>query len=173
MAKNNCCHAFVYKKVDLEQKKRKVCKRCGFIDYGNPKLVSGSLVLKNNKFLLCKRAIEPSYGKWTFPSGYVDEGETPEEGAIREAKEEANIKIRIKSLLAVFTIKKKNLIQFIFLANEVNSKAKPGIETLDLKYFSFTEIPWRELAFPSVALILKKNIKKPLKKTFFFTFNND
>ena len=114
MPQSNCCHKFYLKKVDLEQKRRKVCKKCGFIDYKNPKIVSGSLVIKNKKILLCKRAISPSYGKWTFPSGYLDKSETPEEGAIREAREEVNIKIKLKKLLIVFTIRKKNLIQFVF-----------------------------------------------------------
>ena len=107
MSRSNCCHKFIEKKVDLEQKKRKVCKRCGFVDYKNPKIVTGALVIKNKKILLCKRAISPSYGKWTFPSGYLDESETPKEGAIREAKEEVNIKIKLQKLLIVFTARKK------------------------------------------------------------------
>ena len=98
MLQNKSCHHFHSVKVDLEQKRRKVCKKCGFIDYQNPKIVAGSLVVKNKKFLLCKRAIEPGYGRWTFPSGYLDQSETPEEGAIREAKEEVNIKIKIRKL---------------------------------------------------------------------------
>ena len=92
MPQSNCCHKFYFKKVDLEQKRRKVCKKCGFIDYKNPKIVTGSLVIKNKKILLCKRAISPSYGKWTFPSGYLDKSETPEEGAIREAKRRSKYK---------------------------------------------------------------------------------
>jgi ADP-ribose pyrophosphatase YjhB (NUDIX family) len=173
VAKNNCCHAFVYKKVDLEQKKRRVCKQCGFIDYRNPKLVSGSLVLKNNKFLLCKRAIEPSYGKWTFPSGYIDEGETPEEGAIREAKEEVNIKIKLEKLFIIFTVRNKNLIQFVFIAKQLNKTFKPGIETLDAKYFDYDEIPWKSLAFPSVAYAIKKFRKYSKKRLIFHTFSKD
>ena len=107
MKLDKCCHIYIYKKTDLEQKKRKVCKKCGFIDYKNPKIVAGSLVIKNRKILLCRRAIEPSYGKWTFPSGYLDANETPEEGAIREAKEEVNIKIKLKKLFIIFTVRKK------------------------------------------------------------------
>ena len=114
MPQSNCCHKFYFKKVDIEQKRRKVCKKCGFIDYKNPKIVTGSLVIKNKKVLLCKRAISPSYGKWTFPSGYLDKGETPEEGAVREAREEVNIKIKLLKLLIIFTVRKKNLIQFVF-----------------------------------------------------------
>jgi mutator protein MutT len=173
MKLDKCCHTYIYKKTDLEQKKRKVCKKCGFIDYKNPKIVAGSLVVKNNKILLCRRAIEPSYGKWTFPSGYLDANETPEEGAIREAKEEVNIKIKLKKLFIIFTVRKKNLIQFVFLADHVNKTYKPGIETLEAKYFSFDEIPWKHLAFPSVAYAIKKYKKLPKNLPIFHTFGKD
>jgi len=173
MKLDKCCHIYIYKKTDLEQKKRKVCKKCGFIDYKNPKIVAGSLVVKNKKILLCRRAIEPSYGKWTFPSGYLDASETPEEGAIREAKEEVNIRIKLKKLFIIFTVRKKNLIQFVFLADHVNKTYKPGIETLDAKYFSFDEIPWKHLAFPSVAYAIKKYKKLPNNLPIFHTFGKD
>ena len=173
MKLDKCCHIYIYKKTDLEQKKRKVCKKCGFIDYKNPKIVAGSLVVKNKKILLCRRAIEPSYGKWTFPSGYLDANETPEEGAIREAKEEVNIKIKLKKLFIIFTVRKKNLIQFVFLADHINKNYKPGIETLEAKYFSFEEIPWKHLAFPSVAYAIKKNKKLPKNLPIFHTFGKD
>jgi len=173
MYQNKCCHIFAFKKVDVEQKKRKVCKKCGFIDYRNPKIVTGSLVIKNKKILLCQRAISPSYGKWTFPSGYLDQSETPKEGAIREAKEEVNIKIKIKKLLIIFTIRKKNLVQFVFLAQHLNKTFKPGIETLDARYFKYKDIPWKSLAFPSVNYTLKKIRKLPKNLPIFHVFNQD
>ena len=173
MKLDKCCHTYIYKKIDLEQKKIKVCKKCGFIDYKNPKIVAGSLVVKNNKILLCRRAIEPSYGKWTFPSGYLDANETPEEGAIREAKEEVNIKIKLKKLFIIFTVRKKNLIQFVFLADHINKTYKPGIETLEAKYFSFNQIPWKHLAFSSVSYAIKKYKKLPKNLPIFHTFSKD
>lgn len=169
--KNKCCHKFIYKKVDLEQKRRKICKLCGFIDYENPKVVAGSLVIKNNQFLLCKRAIEPSYGKWTFPSGYLDKGETLEFGAKREAYEEVNVRIKIEKLFGIITNKKKNLLHFVFISKQISKYFKPGIETLEARYFSFDEIPWKDLAFPSVKWILKLyNLKKFEKGPFFKEF---
>ena len=173
MPQSNCCRKFYLKKVDLEQKRRKVCKKCGFVDYKNPKIVTGCLVIQNKKILLCKRAISPSYGKWTFPSGYLDKSETPEEGAIREAKEEVNIKIKLKKLLIVFTVRKKNLIQFVFLAKHLNKTFNPGIETLEAKYFDYKDIPWKLLAFPSVKYALKKIGKFPKNLPIFHTFNKD
>ena len=157
MSQSNCCHDFSFKKVDLEQKRRRVCKNCGFVDYQNPKIVTGSIVIKNKKILLCKRAISPSYGKWTFPSGYLDKNETPEEGAIREAQEEVNIKIKVEKLFIIFTVRKKNLVQFIFLAKHINKTFKPGIETIEARYFDYKDLPWKSLAFPSVQYALKKN----------------
>ena len=173
MLQNKSCHHFHNDKVDLEQKRRKVCKKCGFIDYQNPKIVAGSLVVKKKKFLLCKRAIEPGYGKWTFPSGYLDQSETPEEGAIREAQEEVNIKIKIRKLFIVFTVRKKNLIQFVFLADHLNKSFKPGIETLEAKYFEYKNIPWNSLAFPSVSFALKKFNQLNKKLPIFHVFNKD
>lgn len=172
--KNKCCHKFIDRKVDLEQKKRKVCKVCGYVDYENPKIVSGSLIVKNNKFLLCKRAIQPSYGKWTIPSGYMDKKETPEDGALREAYEEVNVRIKLIRLFAVVTVKSKNLVQFIFLAKQISRTFKPGIESLDASYYSYNEIPWKELAFPSVkwAINMYKS-KKDIKTPFFRVFNKD
>ena len=99
--------------------------------------------------------------------------ETPEEGAIREAKEEVNIKIKLKKLFIIFTVRKKNLIQFVFLADHVNKTYKPGIETLEAKYFSFDEIPWKDLAFPSVAYAIKKYKKLPKNLPIFQTFSKD
>ena len=172
--KNSCCHNFIYKKIDLEQKRRKICKTCGFVDYENPKVVAGSLVVKNNQFLLCKRAIEPSYGKWTFPSGYLDKGETPEIGAKREAFEEVNIKIKLERLFGVVTIKKKNLVQFIFIAKQLGQSFKPGVETLEARYFKYEEIPWKDLAFPSVSWALKLyKTKKRHNAPFFTQFAKD
>ena len=173
MSLNNCCHKFFSKKVDLEQKRRKVCKKCGYIDYQNPKIVTGSLVIKNKKILLCKRAISPGYGKWTFPSGYLDKSETPEEGAVREAQEEANIKIKLQKLFIVFTVKKRNLVQFVFLAKHLDKNFKPGIETLEARYFDYKNIPWKSLAFPSVTYALKKIVKLPKNLPIFHSFSKD
>jgi ADP-ribose pyrophosphatase YjhB (NUDIX family) len=163
MKLDKCCHFYIYKKTDLEQKKRKVCKKCGFVDYKNPKIVAGSLVVKDRKILLCRRAIKPSYGKWTFPSGYLDKGESPEFGAKREALEEVNVKIKLEKLIGIVTVKKKNLIQFIFVAKQVSKFFKPGIETLEAKYFNYKDIPWKDLAFSSVKWALK-NYKKAKKQ---------
>lgn len=163
------CHIFIKKKVDLEQKIRPVCKICGFIDYNSPKVSVGSLIVKNNKFLLCKRAIEPGYGLWSLPSGFVDGHEDIQKAVIREAREEANINIKIKKLMAIFSVTKKNIIQIIFLAEMIGKKFKPGIESLEVRFFSYKDIPWKKLAFVNVEWILKfyKKNKKTSKNDVF------
>ena len=138
MVSKNKCHHFIFQKVDIEQKKRKVCIKCGFVDYENPKIVTGSLIIKNKKILLCKRAISPGYGNGPFLY-YLDSNETLEEGAIREAKEEVNVNIKIKKLFFIFTVR-KNLIQFVFL-KQLNKSFKPGVETLEARFFDYDDIP--------------------------------
>ena len=139
-----------------DAQKRNVCQICGYVDYKSPQVVAGSIVTYQNKFLLCKRAIHPGYGLWTLPSGFVESNESVEAGAKREAKEEAHINIKIKKLFGIYSIKKKNIIQVIFLSNISTSFCKPGIESLDVQLFNYKEIPWRELAFPSVKWALKR-----------------
>ena len=101
------CHKFKKKKLAGDEHYRNVCQLCGYIDYGSPQVVAGSIVTYKNKFLLCKRGIHPGYGLWTLPSGFVEKNESVEMGAMREAKEEACIKIKIKNIFGVYSIKKK------------------------------------------------------------------
>jgi ADP-ribose pyrophosphatase YjhB (NUDIX family) len=136
---------------------RLVCNDCGFIAYENPKLVVGSVVEEaaSGKLLLCRRAIEPGYGLWTLPAGYLELGESPTEGAIREALEEAGAAIAIDSLLGVYTIRLLSQVQLIFRAKLSNSEIEAGVESLEVRLFDWSEIPWDRLAFPSVAWALQ------------------
>ena len=167
MNKKNC-HKFKKKKLAGDEHYRNVCQLCGYIDYGSPQVVAGSIVTYKNKFLLCKRGIHPGYGLWTLPSGFVEKNESVEMGAMREAKEEACIKIKIKNIFGIYSIKKRNIIQIIFLSRISSSLCKPGIESLDVKLFKYSEIPWKKLAFPSVKWALKrfKDYKKGKKLPF-------
>ncbi len=100
------CHNFELQSINGDEHQRLVCLNCGKINYKNPKIVTGSLILHENKFLLCKRAIEPGKGLWTIPAGYLEENETVETGALREAYEEARAKIIIDHLFSIFSLKK-------------------------------------------------------------------
>ncbi len=129
---------------------RDICDSCGFIHYDNPKLVVGSVVTHEGRFLLCRRAIEPRKGFWTLPAGFMEHGETVEEGARREAREEANADIRIRDLLAVYSIPRIAQVQIMYRAELAAPEISPGVESLEVGLFAWEDIPWGELAFPSV-----------------------
>lgn len=129
---------------------RLVCPDCGFISYENPKIVVGAVVTSGNKFLLCKRAIDPRKGYWTLPAGYMELGETPEEGAAREAFEEATARIRINALLAVYSVPRISQVQMIYRASLDGQHFSPGPESEDVALFEWDEIPWNDIAFPTV-----------------------
>lgn len=128
---------------------RQVCNDCGFIDYINPKIVSGAVVTKGKQILLCKRAIAPRIGYWTLPAGFMEEGESVEQGAAREAMEEANAKIEIDRLLAVYSVPRISQVQIMYRA-KLCSDIAPGSESQDVQLFDWKDIPWRNLAFPTV-----------------------
>jgi ADP-ribose pyrophosphatase YjhB (NUDIX family) len=129
---------------------RDVCKDCGFVHYDNPKVVAGAVVRSGDKILLCRRAIEPRSGLWTLPAGYMELNETVEQAALREAYEEAYARIRIDTLLAVYSIPRISQIQVIYRADLADPDVRPGIESLEVELFSWERIPWDEIAFPSV-----------------------
>lgn len=136
-----------------DDRTRQVCNDCGFVDYINPKIVAGAVVTKDGKILLCKRAIEPRIGYWTLPAGYMEEGESVEDGAKREAFEEANAIIEVDSLLAVYSVPRISQVQIMYRAKLV-SEISPGPESLEVGLFDWKDIPWRELAFPTVVWAL-------------------
>jgi len=129
---------------------RKVCDHCGFVAYENPKIVVGSVVRHEGRVLLCRRAIEPRRGFWTIPAGYMELNETPEEGARREAREEAGADLAIERLLAVYSVPRISQVQLIFRAALADPRIEAGVESLEVRLFEWHEIPWDDLAFPSV-----------------------
>ncbi len=137
---------------------RDVCSTCGFIDYVNPKIVVGSVVRHEGKILLCKRAIEPRSGFWTLPAGYLELNEAPEDGAKREAQEEACAKLIIDSLLAVYAVPHISQVQLMYRARLQTPDFAAGPESLDVQLFDWDGIPWEELAFPSVHWALKHDL---------------
>lgn len=136
-----------------DNRERNVCVDCGHVAYENPKVVVGSVVVVDDKVLMCRRAIEPRRGYWTLPAGYLELGETLEEGAAREAAEEANADIVLDGILGVFSIARIGQVQVIF-RGRFREMAAPrfgaGPESLEVALFSWDHIPWNEIAFPSV-----------------------
>jgi ADP-ribose pyrophosphatase YjhB (NUDIX family) len=134
---------------------RYVCGRCGYIHYSNPKIVVGSVVVHGTRILLCRRAIEPRKGLWTLPAGFLEEHESPEEGARREAREEACAEIVLEGLLAVYTVAHISQVQLMYRARLEAPEYSPGPESLEVQLFEWNDIPWDELAFPSVKWALR------------------
>lgn len=144
---------FTLKTPDGDDRERRICTTCGFVDYVNPKIVAGSVVTKGDKILLCKRAIDPRKGFWTLPAGFMEEGESVEEAAKREAREEAFADIEINQMLAVYSVPRISQVQIMFRA-ELKSEIAAGPESQAVGLFAWHEIPWSELAFPTVVWAL-------------------
>lgn len=133
-----------------DDRERLVCDSCGFVNYVNPKIVVGSVALWEDRILLCRRAIEPRDGWWTLPAGYMEERETTIEGAQREAWEEARARIEIDALIGVYNIPRISQVQMIYRARLLSPDVSAGPESREVGLFLWDEIPWEELAFPSV-----------------------
>ncbi len=135
---------------------RYVCSSCGKIHYSNPKIIVGSIpIWEKKKVLLCKRSIEPGFGLWTLPSGFMENHESAEEGAIRETREEARANIQIQNLHTIYSIPHLSQVYLLFSSILMDSNFSPGEETLEVKLFGKDEIPWDQIAFSSVAFSLR------------------
>lgn len=144
---------------DGDEAERLVCRDCGFIHYVNPKVVTGAVATwtdgAEEKVLLCRRAIGPRDGYWTLPAGYLELGESTEDGAKREAREEANAVIEIDRLLAVYNVTRISQVQTIYRARLVRADVSPGVESREVALFGPEALPWDELAFPTVHWALR------------------
>lgn len=146
---------------------REVCETCGFINYVNPKIVTGAVVeAADGRILLCRRAIEPRRGFWTIPAGFLEEEETVEAAALREAREEACAEIALEALLAVYSIPRLSQVQLIYKARLVHPAIAPGPESSEVALFDFAAIPWNALAFPSVHWALQQFAQVRARKVF-------
>lgn len=147
--------SFTRRVPEGEDRDRLICNACGFISYENPKVVVGSVVSEGGRILLCRRAIEPRRGFWTIPAGYMELGETVEEGARREAWEEARARITLDGVLALYSIARIGQVQVLFRARLAEPGVEAGPESLEVRWFAWEEIPWTQLAFPSVHWVLR------------------
>jgi ADP-ribose pyrophosphatase YjhB (NUDIX family) len=144
---------FVRRIPEGDNRERLICADCGHIAYENPKVVVGSVVVSDGAVLMSRRAIEPRRGFWTLPAGYLEHGETLEEGALREAHEEAQAEIVLDGILGVFSISRIGQVQVIFRGRFASPEAPhfaAGVESLEVALFPWERIPRDEIAFPSV-----------------------
>ena len=135
---------------------RYVCENCGRIFYDNPRVIVGCLATLDDEILLCQRAIQPQYGLWNLPAGFLENGEKAEEGAIRETKEETRAEVEIVKLHVVFSLPNVNQVYLHFLAKLKSDQFGPTKESLKVDLFKASEIPWEKIAFHSTTYALEK-----------------
>lgn len=139
-----------------DNRERKLCDACGLIAYENPKNVVGCLLVWGDKVLLCKRGIEPRYGYWTLPAGFMENGESTIAGAAREAFEEATAQSDDLRLFAVYTLPRISQVYLMFQGSLRDGYALANEETLEVALFSEDAIPWEDIAFPVVTEALQQ-----------------
>lgn len=152
---SSCGSPVTHKVPDGDNRHRHICDACDEIHYKNPNIVVGVIAEWQNQIILCRRAIEPRVGYWTMPAGYLEINESTDEGARREAEEEACIDVEIGELLTLINIPQIGQVQMIYVGQLNSPDYAAGDESLEVKLVSEEEIPWDELAFPTVKIALK------------------
>lgn len=147
---SNCGEPVTLKIPPGDSIARHVCEACNTIHYQNPRMIVGCIVEWEDRILLCRRAIEPRYGCWTVPAGFMENGETTQAGAARETLEEANARVEVGALYALYNIPHINQVYILFRARLLEHSFSVGAETLETRLFTEAEIPWDELAFATV-----------------------
>ena len=163
---SECGKSVVHRIPEGDNLPRFICEHCDIVHYQNPKLVVGCLPVWQDQVLLCKRAIEPSYGLWTLPAGFMENQESLEEAALRESREEANANLEIESLCSVISLPHINQIYVLYRAKLLDLDFYAGIESLDVQLFNEEDIPWEQLAFKTIENTLKHYFSDRKKETF-------
>lgn len=154
-----CCHCGHAVSETIPQgdtRPRYVCGHCQVIHYQNPRIVAGCLVTHERHVLLCRRAIEPRHGFWTLPAGFMENGETTEQAALRETWEEARARVAQQQLYMLFNLPHINQVYMFFRGQLADMDFAAGEESLEARLFSESEIPWEHLAFPTIGKTLKQ-----------------
>jgi ADP-ribose pyrophosphatase YjhB (NUDIX family) len=156
-----CGGALEVRIVAPDHKENKVCTQCGFVYFLGPKLVAGCIIAENDRTLLLRRGLEPSLGKWTYPGGFVDLGETPVRCAIRETLEEVGMTVRDPELLGIYADRKdpSPIIVVTYLARPGPETPTTTPEATELRYFGVDEIPWNDLAFDTTIQAMEAWVK--------------
>lgn len=152
---SECAAPVKHEMPEDDNRLRYICTNCGTIHYQNPKIIVGCIPEYEGQLLLCRRAIEPRYGLWTLPAGFMENGETVEQGAIRETMEEANAEVEIIELFTMLSAPRINQVLMLFRAKLLNLDFHAGSESLDVRLFDEKDIPWDDLAF----LMIKESMR--------------
>jgi len=156
---SECAHPVALQVPPDDNRLRHVCQQCGTIHYQNPKMVIGSIPVweaaGTTSVLLCKRAIEPRYGYWTLPAGFMENSETTAEAALRETEEEAGAHIDLQPLFSIMNVPHVHQVHMFYRARLLDLDFAPGTESLEVRMFTENEIPWADLAFSTVSRTLQ------------------
>jgi len=147
---------------------RWICDECGIVHYENPRLVLGTIPEHEGRLLLCRRAIEPRYGYWTLPAGFMENDETTAQAAVRETAEEAGARIELGPAFSMISVPRANQVHVFYRARLLDLDFKPGEETLEVALVEEARIPWPEIAFRTVGVTLRRWFEDRAKGTFGF-----
>jgi ADP-ribose pyrophosphatase YjhB (NUDIX family) len=152
---------------------RLMCANCGHIHYENPKIIAGCIVEQDGKYLLCQRAIPPRPGTWTLPAGFMENGETTEQAALREVWEESGVCAEIVAPYSIFSVPRISEVYIIFRASVLKASGQFGPETLDIRFFAPEEIPWESIYYPAIRQILERYIEERKADLYGLYMGND
>jgi ADP-ribose pyrophosphatase YjhB (NUDIX family) len=170
---SNCGTSIKFGVLPNEHLPRYYCDACGVIHYINPKIIVGCLPIWEDKVMLCKRGIEPQYGLWNIPGGFMENDETVEHGAMREMEEETHGKVKMIGLHTIYNVIPVNQVHLHFLVDMVDLNYALTDESIDIQLFKEEDIPWSEIAFASSRFALKKYFedrKQGVRKTHLGTY---
>ena len=155
-----CSGRLELREIKDGEPERLVCEACDFIFYQGPKLVAATIFELDGGILLTQRAIEPGYGKWTFPGGFVERGERAEAAAEREALEEAGVEIEVDEIVGLYSYEDQVPVIAVFLGRVTGGEPEPLDETMAVEVFPRNGLPWSEMAFPSTEQALRDYLRK-------------
>lgn len=150
-----CGSKVEYKVPADDNRERATCTACATVHYENPLNVVGTLPVWGDQVLLCRRNIEPRHGYWTLPAGFMELGETTEQGALRETDEEAGARVELQGLFTLLNVARVGQVHFFYRARLLDTAFAPGPETIEARLFGEADIPWEELAFRTVKETLR------------------
>ena len=151
------------KVIKANEPARLVCRSCAFIFYQDPKVVAGTIFMLDGGIVLLKRGVEPALGKWVFPGGYVDRGESVRDAAVRETREESQLEVKLGPLLNVYTYPRSPNVVIVYTAQVVGGELAAADESLEARIFAPKELPWHDLAFESTKEALNEYINLYVK----------